>query len=124
MQPHLNHRRWFALTGLVFLLFTQTAAAMMACHQRNMMAHAGMMSPDNPCPMSPDAPTPLCAQQCDPDGNKAQALDVSMPPPARTTVAFILDTARPPVPPPFEAPDTHRKTGPPLFLALLRLLLP
>lgn len=83
-----------------------------------------MMSPDDPCPMSPDSPAPLCAQQCDPDENKGQALDVSTLPPAHTAVAFTSGIAKSEAPLPFEAPDTHRETGPPLFLVLLRLLLP
>lgn len=124
MKPLFNQRRWIALAGLAALLFTQTAAALMACHQRNMMAHAGMVSSDNPCPMSQGSPTALCAQQCDPDGNKGQALDLPVALAAHIAPAGAANIAAAGAAQSFDAPGANRETGPPLFLLYQRLLLP
>lgn len=124
MKRLLNHQRWIALAGLTALLFMQTAAAAMACQQRAVMAGADMAQMGGPCPMTPDLPAPLCTQQCTPDENKGQAIDlpVAAPAPLVPALAAGIETAS--ATQLLHALGADRETGPPLFLVFLRLLLP
>lgn len=118
-------KRWIAVAGLVALLFAQTAAALMACQQRGIPAGARVALPDEPCPMTRGAPTPLCAQLCEPDENKGQWLDPAALLLAQAAPPVAASIAAAPVERSFlEAPDARRELWPPRYLVFLRLLLP
>lgn len=124
MKLTIALRRISAVIGIAALLFMQQAAASMLSCERARLMTAGAAMMDDPCPMSGDASAPLCAQKCDPDNNKGQTVDVAILTTSSQDFdfsAFVPDGGGPKRHTP---PDLEHQTGPPLYLAYLRMLLP
>ena len=123
MNQSSLRKRIAAIVAIGTLLFAQAAAAMMACQGGFTLDRAGAEL-KNPCPMTQDAPAPLCRQKCDPDENKGQALDILSLAPREATLApgsIETITSRPLR---LAPPGLDRETGPPLYVVFLRLPIP
>ena len=123
MNQSSLRKRIAAILAIGTLLFAQAAAAMMACHGgfTRDRPDGGLK---NPCPMTQEAPAPLCRQKCDPDENKGQALDIlSLAPHVASLAPVSIETfnARPLR---LGLPGLDRETGPPLYVVFLRLPIP